>query len=326
MKNRERQPTEPDNMQFSVIIPLYNKEVTITRALWSVLNQTFQKFEIIVVNDGSSDNGPDIIKDFTDPRIRLVNQENQGVSAARNRGIAEAQNDLIAFLDADDEWLPEFLETIIELCKNFPDCSVFATQYYFCSSGGRRTRAIVKGLPPDYTEGKLTDYFNIASKSDPPLWTSAVSVEKKAITSINGFPAGIVSGEDLLTWARLAVKFQVAYSVKPGAVHYHPQTIADRPDRVPTYPDLVAISLKELLHICPPESKNNLRKYIALWHRMRAMIFLQSANRSSTLNEIILAVKLAPSLRLFVFFVIACLPGQLPVALINMIRRRKYEI
>ena len=88
----------------SVVIPLYNKEKYIKRAIESVLNQTFQKFEIIVVNDGSTDKSAEIVQNIKDPRIRLINQKNAGVSAARNRGIQEAKYEYIAFLDADDFW------------------------------------------------------------------------------------------------------------------------------------------------------------------------------------------------------------------------------
>lgn len=325
MKNKKRQTPESGSIHFSVIIPLYNKESTVARALKSVFCQTVRNFEVIVINDGSDDNGPGVAASFKDSRIRIINQKNQGVSAARNRGIVEAKQELIAFLDADDEWLPEFLETIIELCQEFPDCNVFGTKYFFCSPGGQRKEAIVKGLPAGYKEGKLTDYFNIASKSDPPLWTSAIAVKKKAITAIGGFPVGIVSGEDLLTWARLSVKFQIAYSAKPGAIHYYPQTIAERPERVPAYPDMVSKSLNELLDVCAPESKRGLKRYISLWHRMRAVIFLQCADRDSALKELMIAIKLALSGHLFVLSIVAFFPIQLSRPLVIFIKRWRSE-
>lgn len=89
---------------FSIIIPLYNKEKFIKRALDSILNQSFQEFEIIVVNDGSKDNSEEKVKEVSDPRIKIINQVNAGVSAARNRGAEEAQYKYLAFLDADDIW------------------------------------------------------------------------------------------------------------------------------------------------------------------------------------------------------------------------------
>src|SRR5690554_5521626 len=95
---------------FSVVIPLYNKELSISNTIQSVLDQTFQNFEIVIVNDGSTDNSVKEVEKFDDKRIRLIHQENQGVSAARNRGIKEARYEWIAFLDGDDLWEKEHLE------------------------------------------------------------------------------------------------------------------------------------------------------------------------------------------------------------------------
>ncbi|MGI6022871.1 MAG: glycosyltransferase family 2 protein, partial [Methanoculleus sp.] len=92
--------------EVSVVIPLYNKAPYIARALASVITQTCQGFEVIVIDDGSTDGGAEIVRRLDDTRIRVIRQENRGVSAARNRGIESARTDFIAFLDADDEWMP----------------------------------------------------------------------------------------------------------------------------------------------------------------------------------------------------------------------------
>ena len=311
---------------FSIVIPLYNKETTVERALRSVFNQSVHDFEIIVVNDGSTDDGATVVEAIDDPRVRLIHQKNQGVSAARNRGIAEAQYELIAFLDADDEWLPEFLATIIRLREKFPTCKVLGTQYFFCSPDGQRRKAIIRGLPGGFSEGILVNYFDIASRSDPPLWTSAVSVEKKAIVEIGGFPVGIASGEDLLTWARLATKFQMAYSKQPSAIHYNPQTVSDRPGRVPKMPDMVGIALKELLDTSDPETIPGIKAYIALWHRMRATIFIQCGNRSNALRELMEAMRFASSSRLLSLFLIASLPGRFSSRVLIAIKKWKSDL
>ncbi len=109
------------NPEVSVVIPLYNKGLYIARALNSVLAQTFQDFEVILVDDGSTDDGAEVIGGVDDPRIQLIQQENLGVSAARNRGIEAARAELVAFLDADDEWLPCFLSKIIDLSDKYPE-------------------------------------------------------------------------------------------------------------------------------------------------------------------------------------------------------------
>ena len=103
----------------SVIVPLYNKAAYVRRALDSISRQTFTDFEVIVVDDGSTDKGPALVTAFADKRIRMLTQANLGPGAARNRGIERARGELIAFLDADDEWLPNYLEESVRLLDGY---------------------------------------------------------------------------------------------------------------------------------------------------------------------------------------------------------------
>jgi glycosyltransferase involved in cell wall biosynthesis len=116
--------------QVSVIIPLYNKGKYIARALDSVYAQTFEYFEVIVVDDGSTDDGPDIVRKYDDPRLRLIQQANAGPGAARNRGVRESTGPWVAFLDADEEWLMDFLRISIEALEAHPQCPVSVTGRY----------------------------------------------------------------------------------------------------------------------------------------------------------------------------------------------------
>lgn len=114
------------NPRFSVIIPLYNKAHTILRTLNTVLCQTYTDFEIVIIDDGSTDNGAQIIESsLKDARVNIVRQNNKGVSAARNRGVKESKGDYIAFLDADDEWLPSYLEKVVEAIEKFPCHAIY---------------------------------------------------------------------------------------------------------------------------------------------------------------------------------------------------------
>lgn len=295
---------------FSVVIPLYNKAATVERAINSVLNQTVQDFEIIVVNDGSTDKGPDIVPAINDYRIRLIHQENQGVSAARNRGIAEAKHDLIAFLDADDEWCQEYLETIRRMVILHPDCSLYATRYFLRAPSGKQQPAIVRSLMNDF-EGSIDNYFEIAANSNPPVWTSATCVRKTALEKIGGFPVGVKSGEDLLTWARLAVRFKVSYSMACLSIFY--QTTAETcetiPSRVPADDDVVGRGLADLLDGVENSMKKYLRSYCALWHKMRASCYLRLGMRTNARREIIKAFHYSINLTLIIYWILSFSPG-----------------
>jgi len=309
--------------KISVVMPLYNKEREVARAIDSVLSQTVKEFELIVVNDGSTDHGPEIVRSVQDNRIRVLEQNNQGVSAARNRGIAEAKADLIAFLDADDEWKSDFLETIVMLGLKHPSCDVFGTRYFFSSLSGQKRLAVIRGIPDEMQAGTIKNYFIVAAQSDPPLFTSAVAVTKRAIETIGGFPLGVISGEDLLTWARLAVRFQIGYSTKPCAIHYNPQTISDRPGRIPQAPDKVGDSLRDLLNKADSPTIPGLKAYIALWHRMRAVIFIQLGDKKNARKEVRVAMRFAPSLRLSLLLFIAILPASLAAKALMYIKRMR---
>lgn len=292
----------------SVVIPLYNKAGQVAQTLRSVLGQTFGRFEVVIVDDGSTDGSADEARSVHDERIRLVSQQNAGVSAARNRGVAEARYDLIAFLDADDEWKPDYLETQYNLYCKYPECSIFACNYEFRNADGRVTPTILRKLPFEGEDGILSNYFEVASCSHPPLWTSAVMVRKQALQAVGGFPLGIRSGEDLLTWARLAVKYKIAFSRKPLATFVFDARLfnEDQNKREPEVKDVVGDELKELykhnLQIC------GLKEYNALWHKMRARIYIDKKNRREALMECCRAMCYHINGKIIVFFALSLLP------------------
>lgn len=258
----------------SVVIPLYNKEKQIANTLQTVLNQTFQNFEIVIVNDGSTDNSVVEVEKIKDSRIRIIHQKNAGVSAVRNRGIEEAKYDLIAFLDADDEWKPEYLETQYNLYLKYPECSVLAVNYEFRDAKGKITPTIINKLPFTGEEGILSNYFEVASCSNPPLWTSAVMVKKEAIKNIGGFPVGIKSGEDLLTWAKLAVKYKIAYSRKVLAFFVSTNSGVDQSKAELRYDNQDPV-LDNLLLLYKKYNSNDFKNYIIRWYKIQCVILLE---------------------------------------------------
>ena len=310
----------------TVVMPLYNKETDVSHAVQSVLSQTFADFELIVVNDGSTDQGPEIVRAVEDRRIRVFDRDNAGVSAARNRGIEEARANLIAFIDADDEWMPRFLETVVHLQRHYPGCDVFATNYIRRNSKGIDSSPILRGFPRDFEEGVIANYFDVASRSDPPLWSSAVAVTKAAMTSIGGFPVGVKGGEDLLTWARLALRYDIAYSMRPGAVFWTPSVVHDRAIRTSDSNDIVARELMFALEDAEPSIAKALRKYISFWYKVRASICLQLGDRRMALKQTYLALHFhKTNLKLYLYVVLAIMPSAFPKALFrlwNWIRNR----
>lgn len=301
----------------SVIIPLYNKEAGVATALRSVLAQTYQDFEIVVVDDGSTDGSVAVVETFNDPRICLIRQQNAGVSAARNRGIKEAEGEYVAFLDADDEWIPEFLAEIVTLQKEFPECKAQATNYVF-NSRGVKSQTILRKIPFKSERGILTNYFEVASCSHPPVWTSAVCIERELLQEIGGFPVGVKSGEDLLTWARIAVRTQWAYSIKELA-QYNLGEGYDKKNLPPRRQDAGDPVGKGFLELYKADKKIiGFRKYLSHWHKMRASVAIRYGERKETLNEVTYSLKYNPfNYKVMLFGVLALLPQSVTKKIIQ---------
>ena len=276
----------------SVVIPLYNKKESIASALDSVLALTYQDFEVVVVDGGSTDDGVAIVEQYTDPRIRLIRQENAGVSAARNKGIAEAKGAYVAFLDADDEWMPEFLAEIVALQKRFPECRAQATSYIINSCGEKSTIALRK-IPFEGERGVLTNYFEVASCSQPPVCSICICIERRLLREIGGFPLNTKLGEDLLTWARIAVRTHWAYSKKALALYnFNQESIKDAPTRLPEEEDVVGQELKNLWKNSP--QVRCLRKYLSLWHKMRSSMYMRLGYKKECAKEAKLSLRYNP--------------------------------
>ncbi|HRR06955.1 MAG TPA: glycosyltransferase family A protein [Victivallales bacterium] len=206
--------------KFTVVIPLYNKEKTIIRAISSVLAQTYKNYEIIVVDDGSTDSSCNFLSRLNDPRIKIIKQRNMGVSIARNRGIQESSSDLIAFLDADDEWLPRHLERIADMNQKYPNAGAYTTSYLMVSPGGKVTQPKYCNIPPAPFEGPIPNYFKTLLYGDPPICSSTACVRKRIFFEVGFFPQGEPFGEDLDMWGRIALKYDIIFDWTVGALWY----------------------------------------------------------------------------------------------------------
>jgi glycosyltransferase involved in cell wall biosynthesis len=207
------------NRQFSIVIPLYNKEQQVALTLESVLTQTHDDFEIVVVEDGSTDRSAEVVQSIRDRRIRLVRQPNAGVSQARNKGIEMAKYDYIAFLDADDFWKPEFLSIINRLIDKYPDAGLYCTNYIFKTGPNSWRKPNLCHLP-DTPDALLDNYFQIGGSGDLLLSSSCSScIPKKVLRETGGFPEGEKLGEDQEVWINIALKYPYAFTRQIAAIY-----------------------------------------------------------------------------------------------------------
>ncbi len=197
-------------LKISVVVPLYNKSNYIVEALESVFSQTFPAHEVIVVDDGSTDDGVASVKSIGHPAVRVIQQPNAGVSAARNTGVDAAMGDVIAFLDADDRYLPNFLAAIAQLAQDFPNASAFGTAFRRFSNGSP-SRLATSSSRARLRRGIIDNFYAEWCRSSF-ICSSSVAVRVTALRELDiYFPEGERLGEDQDVWFRLAECYAVAF-------------------------------------------------------------------------------------------------------------------
>ncbi|KJJ37491.1 glycosyltransferase family 2 protein [Aequorivita vladivostokensis] len=203
-------------MKFSIVIAVFNKEKYIAETLKSVLSQTFTDFEVVILNDGSTDNSEAEILKFKDPRIRYFSKENSGASAARNFTIRQATSEYIALMDADDYWYPFYLEEQNRLLSEFPSESVFAT-----ATEIKRNGKVFKNsysLQTIGTDAVVVDYFE-ASQLDSVLLSISTVLKKNVFEKVGWYDTTIKSGEDTDLYVRIGLKYKIVFSPKVCATY-----------------------------------------------------------------------------------------------------------
>lgn len=193
---------------FSVVIPLYNKANHIENTIKSVLNQTFTDYEVIIINDESTDNSEAIVNRFNDRRIQIYNQNNQGVSIARNLGIEKSKGKLIAFLDADDYWFSNHLQELSNLYHNYPNCGMYCSRHKIKTARNHFQIPHYYGIDKSF-RGIVADYF-FSNKPFRITWTSSLAIPKEILENIGGFTPEVTNGQDLELWTKIGIKYQVA--------------------------------------------------------------------------------------------------------------------
>lgn len=187
----------------SVVIPLYNKELSIASTINSVIEQTYTDFEIVVVNDGSTDKSADVVRAIGDDRIVFISQDNQGVSAARNRGILAAKGEYVAFLDGDDLWHPEYLETLVRLISDYPNATLYGIGY-----SKIHDNIIPNKVEPTSMRGEIENPWD----NYVGYWSgSSSSSSREMLIKAGMFDTRMTHGEDIDMWWRLLLMGKGAY-------------------------------------------------------------------------------------------------------------------
>ena len=211
----------------SVVIPLYNKQNSILATLQSVLTQTYQNFEIVVVDDGSTDDSARIAEEYirecmaygVECRGKVIRKANGGVCSARNRGIQEAKYDYIALLDGDDLWDEHYLEEQVKLIQDFPKAKMWGINFAE-TSNGTLIRTLSTGLPEGY-RGYVENYFQMPGRMSDLYCSSSVVIKKEVFDYVGYFDERIKYAEDNDMWFRIIATYPVAFYDKYMAFYQY---------------------------------------------------------------------------------------------------------
>jgi glycosyltransferase involved in cell wall biosynthesis len=314
---------------FSVVVPLHNKAGYVRVALESVLAQTLGDFEVVVVDDGSTDNGARIVRQFADPRVRLVHQENAGVSAARNRAIALCRGEWVTFLDADDWYHPDYLATLRQLQQAHPDVDAVATRFVEFKDAYGSAPADWR---PETTHAGVERIRDLPSRwmQGPTLFTGSISVRRSLLLHMQPcFPPGESMGEDLDLWFRVAEQTDIAM-LDCALVGYRAQvtgslTHEKLPHELP--PFIERMHQRALSGSLRPELARSTLAYIALVKVELARNALLAGERRRCIRWLLEGMRAASSKRWWLTAVMAfSWPAPLVRSYVVRARRRGLQV
>lgn len=290
---------------FSVVIPLYNKAEHIENTIKSVFDQTFTDYEIIVINDESTDEGEALIRRLNDKRIQIFNQKNQGVSVARNLGIEKSKGKLIAFLDADDYWFPTHLEELAHLYNKLPNCGIYCSRYKIKTTKNHFQTPYYYTIDQSFS-GIVKDYF----ASNIPFritWTSSLAIPKEILKTFGGFTPNVTNGQDLELWTKIAIQYPVAITDTITALYNNDivESLAKK--------NIGSMNLMDFEQFKITEQENpSLKKFLDLYrieygfkyyvsgYKDKSLFYLKNVDKQNISLKIHLLLKLPPfSLRFF---------------------------
>jgi glycosyltransferase involved in cell wall biosynthesis len=246
----------------SVIIPLFNKARYVQRAVQSVLEQDYSDFELLVIDDGSTDGSSHEIECFAgNPRFRLILQPNGGDGSARNRGLTEMNGEIAAFLDADDEWLPTHLQDLALLANTFIQAGLFATRFAYVRENNIFAEETISCDVPILVQ----NYFEIASRDVYILNSSSCAIRKSVVARLGFFSEGTPYGADVEYWGRISLRYPLAYHPRLSSLYYLglPDSAMSHSKRKPFDPPVIR-TIKDYLGSNPvAENKQDIIDYAA---------------------------------------------------------------
>jgi hypothetical protein len=247
----------------SVLVPLYNKGAFIEATVRSVLAQDYPNFELLIVDDGSTDDGVARLQaEFNDPRLQIIRQANSGVGAARNRALRLAQGNILAFLDADDEWSPTHLSDLLYLANEFPRAGILASR----TAARAADRIEIENTIPATRPCLIENFFAYAAQGASLVNSSTCAIRREVFISVGGFMESTPYGEDQEYWARVSLSYPMAFHPRVSALYNIeiPGRAMSR-FRWESAPPPVVRTLKQYLVSHPAErSRCDVLNYVAL--------------------------------------------------------------
>jgi glycosyltransferase involved in cell wall biosynthesis len=293
----------------SIIIPAYNTEHTIIETITSVQRQTFSDFEIIVINDGSTDGTLEVIKTIKEPRLKVFSYENCGVSSARNHGISQAKGEFIAFLDADDLWTPDKLELQLAALQKKPEIGV---AYSWIYNMGEKGEFFQVGHQVFFEGNVLAELLisNFLANGSNPL------IRKQAIESVGKFDSTLTYGEDWEFYLRLAVHWSFVVVPKPQILYRQSSSAATT--KVEVMEERLILLTEKLFQVAPQELQYLKKQSLANTYQYLAGMYLARVNDFNSVKQASKKLKMAIGLypkillnRITLRYVMKCLIMQL---------------
>lgn len=280
-------------MLISVIVPTYNYAPYIGEAVSSALNQGLSGVEVIVVNDGSTDHTKEVIKPYLS-RIRLIDQSNKGVSAARNNGIANSSGEFIAFLDADDRWMPEKLKKQLEHIRGKTEIGMVHTGATFIDNQGNAREAHISDFPKHPSGSGFEGLF----LGGNGICTSSILVRRSCLEECGFFNERMSYAEDYDLWLRIATKYQIGFVDEP-LVNYRIHcnaSVVPNPDHSASLLTLLRRILKDFPDnaVLIGQDKVRMRLFRLTYKIFR--LYKENGNRSKAASYMLLALKMNPLL------------------------------